>query len=261
LTTERTHKRRWLLWLLIGFLAYGLFLLTLLPAGLAWEQARERGLSPAGIELHGISGSTWNGAASQLVLPGGLVLSDLRWHFTPGSLFSARLGWAVQASPPGGRAAGHLALGISSVRLSDVRGDLPATTAITPFLAWPVSLDGRLVLDLSHYRADYQGHVHEAQGVLGWIDAAAGMPEALPLGDLRAEIIEDGEGGLRLDIRDQGGPLIAEGRVEVSATGGYRVDGVAGTRDGAHPNIVQALRMLGNPGRDGRVSIRLSGSL
>ncbi|MFN2349543.1 MAG: type II secretion system protein N [Thioalkalivibrio sp.] len=259
--TERAHKRRWLLWLLIGLLAYGLFLLTLLPAGLAWEQARDRGMIPAGVELRGISGSTWNGAAGQLVLPGGLVLSDLRWRFTPGSLFTVRLGWDLQATPPGGRAAGHLALGVSAVQLSDVRGDLPATLAITPFLTWPVSLDGRLVLDLSHYRADYQGHVHEARGVLGWINAAAGMPAALPLGDLRAEIIDDGEGGLRLDIRDQGGPLVVEGVAQVSVGGGYQVDGVAGTRDDAHPNIAQALRMLGNPGRDGRVNIQLSGRL
>jgi len=261
LKTERTHKRRWLAWLIIGLLAYGLFLISLLPAGLVWEQVRERGMTPVGVELHGISGTLWNGGAGQLHMPGGLVLSDLRWRVTPGSLFTARLGWDLQATPPGGRAAGHLALGVSTIQFRDVRGDLPATLAITPFLTWPVSLDGRLVLDLSHYRADYQGHVREARGVLGWIDAAAGLPEALPLGDLRAEIIDDGEGGLRLDVRDQGGPLIAEGVVQLSVAGVYQVDGVAGTRDDAHPNIAQALRMIGNPGRDGRVSVRISGSL
>ena len=259
--TERTHKRRWLAWLIIGLLAYGLFLMSLLPAGLVWEQARERGMTPVGVELQAISGTLWNGGAGQLQTPGGLVLSDLRWRFTPGSLFTARLGWDLQATPSGGRAVGHVALGASTVQLSDVRGDLPATLAITPFLTWPVSLDGRLVLDLSSYRADYQGYVHEARGVLGWIDAAAGLPEALPLGDLRAEIAEDDEGGLRLDIRDQGGPLIVEGVAQVSVAGGYQVDGVAGTRDDAHPNIAQALRMLGNPGRDGQVNIQLSGAL
>ncbi|MFW5452146.1 type II secretion system protein N [Thioalkalivibrio sulfidiphilus] len=259
--TEHTHKRRWLLWLIIGLLAYGLFLLTLLPAGLAWDQARARGMVPAGVEVQGITGTLWNGAAVRAVLPGGLQVNDLQWRATFTSLLAMRLGWDLEARPQGGRVAAHVAVGPGTVVLAGVRGDMPAAPVVAPFMTWPVRVNGRLVLDLERLQLAYSGQVREARGVLGWIDAAAGIPEALPLGDLRAEISDTGEGGLRLSIQDQGGPLIAEGVAEISAASGYRVEGVAGTRDGAHPNIGQALRMIGNPGRDGRVPVRLSGRL
>lgn len=257
--TECTSKRRWLIWLIVGLLAYALFLLALLPAGLAWDQARARGVVPAGVELHGVTGTLWNGAAARAVLPGGMVINDLQWRATFTSLLAARLGWDLEARPQGGRMSGHLAVGPGTVMLAGVRGDLAAAPVVAPFMTWPVRVDGRLVLDLERLQLDYRGQVREARGVLGWIDAAAGMPEPLPLGDLRAGISDTGQGGLRLSIQDQGGPLIAEGVAEVTVGSGYRVEGVAGTRDGAHPHIGQALRMIGNPGRDGRVPVRLSG--
>lgn len=241
--------------------AYAVFLVVLLPAGLVWEQVRDRGMVPAGVAVQGVTGTLWTGSAVAVTLPNNLVLSEVTWAFRPGALFTGRLGWSLSAQPPGGHLQGRVAVGAGGVSVSGTRADLDAASTAAPFLVLPIVLEGRLALDLEHLALGRDGQVRAASGVLGWLDAGAGLPEAVPLGDLRAELATGEEGALRLVVRDQGGPLIAEGTVEVGPGGRYRIDGVAGSRAGADPRLAQALQMLGNPGPDGRTPIRLSGAL
>ena len=248
----------WRLWLMIGAVAYALFLVALLPAGLAWEQIRDRAWAPQGVTAQGISGTLWSGSAVRLTLPNGVVVYDMNWRFRPVALLTAQLEWQLSARPAGGHASGRVALGARGLRVSDARADLDAASVITPV---PLVISGTLVLDLQLLALTRSGDVREAHGVLGWLDAGAGLPDAVPLGSLRAELDSTNEGGLRLDILDQGGPLIAEGTVVVDMAGRYRLDGLAGARSDADPRLAQTLGMLGTPDRSGRTPVHLSGSL
>lgn len=252
--------RRWLLPAMLGLAAYLISLVILLPASFVWERIGARGLVPPGVAVQGVSGTVWSGAASRAGLPGPVTLSDATWRFDPGALLSGRLGWTLKATLAGGPVEGRVAFGPGSLRVSDARADLPASPLVTPFMRFPAVIEGRLLLDVQRLILDRDGRVRDAEGVLGWLDAGAGLPEAVPLGDLRAQVAATQDGALRLDVGDQGGPLVAQGVVEMAVDGRYRVEGAAGTREGADPRLGQALRMMGAPDRDGRVPIRLSGS-
>lgn len=259
--TGRSPRRRWISWALLGLFAYAVFLVVLLPAGLVWEQIRDRGMVPPGVSAQAVAGTLWTGSMARLTLPNNMVLSEVTWAFRPGALLTGRLGWSLSARPPNGHVQGQVAVGAGGLSVSGTRADLDAASTAAPFLVLPIVIEGRLALDLQHLALARDGQVRAARGVLGWLDAGAGMPEAVPLGDLRAELAAGEDGALRLVVRDQGGPLIAEGTVELAPGGRYRVDGVAGSRGGADPRLAQALRMLGNPGPDGRTPIRLSGGM
>jgi general secretion pathway protein N len=259
--TDRTPRRRWISWTLLGLVAYAVFLVVLLPAGLVWEQARDRGMVPHGVTAQGVTGTLWRGSVASLTLPNNMVVSEMTWTFRPAVLLTGRLGWSISARPPDGHVQGRVAVGAGGVSVSGARADLDAASAAAPFLVLPIVIEGRLALDLEHLALGRDGQVRAASGVLGWLDAGAGLPEAVPLGDLRGELATGEGGALRLVVRDQGGPLIAEGTVEVGPGGRYRIDGVAGSRAGADPRLAQALRMMGNPGPDGRTPIRLSGAM
>jgi general secretion pathway protein N len=247
----------WRLWLTVGVLAYVFFLAALLPAGLVWEHFRNHPSVPAGLTVQDVSGTTWSGSAGHLTFPNGLVATDVSWRFRPGALLRGGVEWQLDAQPGRGHASGRVAVSTRGLRISHARADLDAASVLTPV---PLIIAGRLVLDLEHLALARGGEVRDALGVLGWLDAAAGLPEAVSLGDLRAELGATEAGDLRLDIRDQGGPLVAEGVLVLSTAGRYRLEGLAGTRAGADPRLEQALGLLGTPERDGRVAVRLSGA-
>lgn len=257
--TPRSKRRRWISWALLGLLAYGVSLVALLPAAVVWDQLRDR--IPKGLAAQGIAGTLWSGSASSLALPEGLVATGVTWELRPGALLAGRLAWSLAAGLPGGQVNGQLAVSMSGLWVTGARGDFDAAPVVTPFLGLPVIIEGRVAMDIQQLVVTRNGQVREASGVVGWLGAGAGLPQAVPLGDLRGELGVSEAGGLRLVIRDQGGPLLAEGTVEVAAGGRYRIEGVAGSRQGADPRLVQALRLLGNPGPDGRTPIRFSGGL
>ncbi len=259
--SDRRAHRTWVAWALTGLLAYGVFLVALLPAGLVWDQAGQRGLLPDGLSARAVTGTLWSGSAARLRLPGAVTAERVTWRFRPGALLGGRMGWTVSADLADGHLQGSMAAGIGGIRVTDTRADLSAAAAVSPHMVLPVVIEGRLLLDLRQLVFDRDGRVREAEGVLGWLEAGAGIPEPVALGDLRADLQATGEGGLRLLIGDQGGPLVARGRVDVMPGGQYRIEGEAGSREGADPRLVQALRMLGTPDPDGTVPVGLSGSL
>jgi len=242
---------------LLGLAAYVVFLLATLPAAFAWQFL--------GVRLDGLpalsapppSGTLWAGEFHDIAYRD-LVVESLSWNLRPSELMTGRLGLDWQLSGPFGHGSGRLAFGAGDVELADIRLDVGAAaiTAVAPQLGFP--MEGRFLLDLRRGRASYERGVSQADGVLGWIDAGAGLTKAHDLGDLRADIIHAEDGGVRLSIADQGGPLRLVGTAQWDRVDGLRFEAQAGARDGAASELVEGIEMLGRPQADGlyRLSFR-----
>ncbi|EHQ51888.1 type II secretion system protein N [Ectothiorhodospira sp. PHS-1] len=245
-------------YLVLGGIAYLIFLLVTLPASFAWQLARDRGLVPDGVEPAGMSGTLWQGQARQVRLDE-LMLSDLQWRVRPLAGLRGELRVDVTLRPAGGTAAARLGLHPSGLRLRDLRADLPAAALAEAYLTLPVIVQGRVLADIPSLRLDRQGRFSQVEGVVGWLNAASGLPEPLPLGDLRATLTATEAGHLEAVIRDQGGPLFAEGTAGLAPGGAYQLRLRLGTREGARRELSQALGFMGRPDAEGRVPLNLSG--
>jgi hypothetical protein len=95
-------------------------LVLFFPARVAYQW-----FAPPGINLAGISGSVWNGEARQ-ARSGSIYLQDLRWRIKPLSLFTGKLDYQVEGSPPSGFIDGRLTLSMAGkVTVKDLRGSVP----------------------------------------------------------------------------------------------------------------------------------------
>ncbi|SEP95812.1 general secretion pathway protein N [Ectothiorhodospira magna] len=242
----------------LGVMAYLICLLLTLPASLAWQWLDDRGKVPEHVELAGISGTFWQGQARQ-VRVNGLMLSDLQWQVRPLALLRGELRLDVRLQLAGGKATARLGIQPSGLGVQNLRADLPAAALAEAGLNVPLIVQGRVLADIAHLELDWQGRFGQATGVVGWLNAAMGLPEPLPLGDLRVTLRATEAGHLQAVVQDQGGPLFAEGTAALTPDGAYQVHLRLGTREGARQELSQALGFLGRPDREGRIPLNLSG--
>lgn len=238
--------------LVFGLLVYAAALLAQLPAAVAWQWLAAPNGQIAGVTVADLRGTVWSGSASGLRYRG-LTLDRVSWVWRSGDLLGARLGvdWRLSGERLNGQ--GAVALGPAGVRLTDTRLllDSAAIRELVP-RARLVALGGELALDLLRLEADRGLAFDAAEGELRWLDAAAGVPDAYPLGDLLATLGTTPEGALRLALRDQGGPLILDGDLDWAPDGGLRVSAEAGVRPDAPPQILNGLQNFGQPLAGGR---------
>ena len=83
--------------------------------------------------------------------------------------------------------------------------------------------------------------------------------KTLSLGDLQVAF-EPHEGGVKGVLNDQGGPLRAEGLLQLNPDKSYEFDGEFGTR-GSQPDLHAALTTMGRFNKDGKVKVSLKGNL
>ncbi len=110
-------------WVLLGVLAYGVFLALRWPA--ARLMAPLQSALP-GITATGLSGTAVSGQAQRLAWQG-TDLGQLQWRFDPSSLLHARLGWRLRLNnPPDQTLHGRLQMAWhQGLDLVSVTGSLP----------------------------------------------------------------------------------------------------------------------------------------
>lgn len=252
--------RRRLNWryLLIGLLAYVVFLLVQFPADRAYAWWKAGPGAQQKVVLSGLSGSVWRGSAKQALIDG-QRLQGLEWHFKPWTVLFGKLeldyevrlddGFirgAVAADPQGAVAFEALEAKLPLAQLS-----LPAIAALRP--AGVVNLNLRDV--------DWNGEtLLSAQGRVVWSNAGISLLQPLQFGDL-ALTLETRDDGVVGELSDAGGPLQAEGLLTLKADGSYQFTGSFAAREGARSPLGQALSALGRPGADGRIPVNRSGRL
>lgn len=236
---------------------YGVFLIATVPAGLVAGHFRDQ--LPGGVQLTDVSGSAWSGQARSLVVKG-REFRRPEWRLQPTALLGGRVQYHMMFDNGASRAAGAIGRGVTgTLVLRDVTASLVAAEFAPLFNAGALGLNG--VIDVALARLDIvDGWIVAADGTIGWQQAGAQAPRPVQLGDISAVLETTGE-GVKVTLADGGGPLQGSGVLTLAPDGEYRFTGALAARDPGDASLSQALRMLGNPGPDGKINVSYSGKL
>jgi len=246
-------------YLVYGTLFYLMFLFATLPADVSYAYWKKNWGQREQIVLSGLKGSVWSGSVSQAMIKG-QRFQELQWHFKPLSLFLGKVEADLEFTVPDGFGKGRLGYSVlSGIYAKDVEAWIPL-----PVIARFVNLaalrpGGKLNINLQAFNYQ-QGSVHEAVGTLAWLDAEISFFQPVALGNFQLDL-SSGDDGVIGDLKDKGGPLQAEAKLLLSATGDYSVDGEILLRDKSRNDLAQALQSMGRANAKGAIPLKQKGNL
>ncbi len=241
-------------WKRIFIVALVLFVLSLLwnlPASFVWD--RIKGQLPAQVELYGLTGTLWSGRVNRIEADG-IDQGSLSWSWRPSGLLGAAIELDLLWMPRKGDVRATVQVGLDTLTLENVQGRLDAA-AMAAVNKAPFLLEGIWVLDVPVLALRDMQHVTEAEGRLVWESAAGGLPTAMALGNLVADL-EDDDGWLRFNLSDQGGPLGLQGTARWRPGQAMALDTRLQARATAEAGLAGGLTLLGKPGSDGWIPWR-----
>lgn len=235
--------------------AYGVFLIATLPAALITEHFADR----LPIHLQGATGSVWSGQAAAAVVKGRELRQPV-WRLQPSRLLAGRVQYEMGFDNGASHAIGVIGRGLGGdLLLRDIDATFVASEFAPLFNAQALGLNG--AIDANLERVDIQnGAVAFASGTLMWKQAGVQSPRPVQLGDLHA-VLETVDDGVKATVTDQGGPLLVDGVLLLVPDGTYRVTGTVAARNAGDATLLQALRMMGAPGPDGKINVAFNGKL
>ena len=177
-------------WILLGILAYLVFLIAKLPASLVLSMLS----LPQNIGIGGVQGTIWNGSATTVVV-NNIAVENVQWDTSFWRLFTGR--FALDLKAGNSRAAGKVSfngpISISLFDQSDIRASnftlyLPANMVIAQIpLPLPVDAEGRFKVQI--VELDYPGQCAQLNGKGQWLNARLnGLAEPLMLGNFDADL-------------------------------------------------------------------------
>lgn len=238
----------------VAILALVLFLASLiwnLPASFVWSHIKDR--LPAQVELSGLTGTLWTGRVNRIEADG-VDQGSLAWSWRPSGLLTAAIELDLLWMPRKGDVRATLQVGTDTLTLENVRGQLDAA-AMASINKAPFLLEGTWQLDVPVLELQGMEHVTRAEGRLLWDSAAGGLPTALPLGNLVADLA-DSDGWLQFVLSDQGGPLGLQGTARWRPGQAMALDTRLQARATAEAGLAGGLSLLGKPAADGWISWR-----
>ncbi len=243
---------------LLGVAVYLAFLVIDFPAAQAYRLVKA--VAPqAPLILKGVQGTLWSGSASE-ALVAGQVLSSLEWEIKPLWLLLGRVQMHLGMRQGQSYFYGDVGRSLGNdIHLANVEANLVLADLRVLSTVIPVQLSGALSLNLQEL--DFENRlVSAAQGVIAWQDAGLASMQNMNFGNLRIEL-QNAADGVTGKLSDSGGPLQAEGTLQLADTGSYQFNGAFLARDSAQSGLAQSLRFLGQPGADGRISVARTGNL
>ena len=226
------------------------------PADIAYRWFFASRLGP--VALTGLSGTIWQGhAVSMRVFD--RELGQLDWHVQALPLLKGD--WVAQINIAGTDTKALATLTCSADRQLDIRDatiQLPASV-LEPAIGIPdLHMLGQIEISLT--RARLRGAwIESANGNALWRDAAVAGAAQARLSDLRATFVSMPDGSIAGELRDLGGPLLADGMFKTVA-GAYEAELRLAPRDGdAH--VLDALQHVGQAQADGSVLLKIRGQL
>lgn len=239
---------------LLGSVTLVLALVLRVPA----EQVLHRMSLPQGTGLAGVSGTLFHGSATQARL-GGVHVGELRWRWLPGALLGAGLGLKLDS---GGEVpfSADVVIRPLGYRIADLTGRIPVQRlgALQERLPLPAPLEGAVALEAVSLSGD-DAYPTQASGTVRVLGLRLAAPLDIDLGDFEAQLSSAEDAGMAARVRDRGGPLDLQGRLDLAADGGWRMQASIGARPDAPESIGQALGFVGPAGPDGRRRMDLSG--
>ena len=254
--------RGYILW---GVLVYLWFLAISLPVG--WLYAHLAHYVPY-IQGTQLRGTPWSGQAERISV-GSMTFGPLQWQFLWRTLWTGRPSLVLQWHEGSG-VSGRVVVGVEgTVDLSrkllfleqgDLEISVPWLQTQHAFLPPGSSGQVRLILDSLVVDVDQQ-HVKRLQGIATLSNMWVGSPVHLSLGDFQWNIQLGEEGGVHVAVQDLQAPLRVKATVQWHMDGHYRIRGTLAARDATDERMMTLLRLVGQPGPQGRVGLDLSGLL
>jgi general secretion pathway protein N len=244
-----------LLLLVLVLAIVAVLVLAFLPARTALDFVGGR-LGP--VQLGEVSGTLWKGQASPASV-NGQPIGTLGWRLHPLSLLGARID--ADLTLQGDAYNGQGAVSVRRDRTLSVR-DLQLTMPAQKLQALldipALVFRGDVLVEVAS--ADLKGGFPtQVQGRATWRNAAvAGSAEA-QFGEVIAEFASAPEGGIAGTVKDNGGPLQAQGNYSANMLG-YDADIALRARDG-NPQVAEALQYIGAPQPDGSARLLVKGRL
>lgn len=239
---------------LAALLVAALALFALAPAELAYRVAGHR-LAP--LTLDGVSGSVWRGRATQWVVQG-IALGALEWQLERGPTVAGRAKGEVRAIGDQVSGTARFERVDDGWLLSEVQGRFPAPL-LAPALDIPgLALLGNIELDLDTVRIT-EGQLATAAGTITWRGLGVRGIAALMLPGVEMRIQTTGERSLEAQVRDLGGPLAVDGRVNL-AEGAFTAEVDLVPREN-EPRLEEILKYVGERRPDGGSHLRIEGTL
>jgi len=242
---------------LFAVAAYLLFILVLLPADRVYSLLQQRGIRVP--TLYQVSGSIWHGHIDRARIAG-LDVNNIEWCLHPWALLIGRLEAGVSlanSTAPLAVVAGRNLDGSYYIHSGDEALSIPVLESL--ITARPSGITGAVSLDLQDIRVQ-AGKLQAITGSLQWQQAGLGAPLDIEIGNFELSV-NTKDGVIHGTLKDTGGPLQAQGQIVLQADNRYRLTMTLVSRDRSRNDLKQALRLLGTPSPDGRVSLTLSGRL
>ncbi len=240
------RQMNWKRVIALALLLYLVSMVWNLPASFVWSRLQDQ--LPVQVELSGLTGTLWSGRVNRIEVEG-IDQGALNWSWRPAGLLTAAIELDLVWMPRNGDVRATLQVGNDSLTLENVTGQLDAA-AMAAINKAPFLLQGIWRLDVPLLELRNMEDVVQAEGRLVWEGAAGGLPTALALGDLVAELDEN-EGWLRLTLSDQGGPLGLQGNARWRPGQAMVLDTRLQARASAAAGLVGGLTLLGQPTGDG----------
>ena len=235
-----------------GLVVFLLVLLVTFPARVAY-----RWFAPPNIQLSGISGSVWNGSATE-GLAGGAYLRDISWRLKPSELLTGALAFETSANPASGTMNADVAMGLGgNLALTNLAGNVPLDLVHDAFQQAGIS--GDVSLQFSHLVLE-NGLPVDAEGSVTVANFYSRDLSASVLGDYRAEFQSSGD-SVSGSVEDVSGVLDIAGVITINPDRSYSLVGEVATLPGAPPSIEQQLRFLGSADERGMRPFRFEGRL
>jgi len=246
----------------VAVLAVGLYLVFLvvtIPAPLAYGFLKNKLAPDLPLQLGSVSGTLWSGRAMPALI-GGQRMDSLSWSIQPFALLIGRVQAQLEFRYGDSYGKAVVARGFTGkIYAKDIeaRIDLKRMRLLSKLL--PLGMEGALLLNMKTFSVDRRSII-DADGVLAWDGAIITVPTRTEFGNLRVTLSTDNE-NVKATLADGGGPLQAEGLLNVTREGNYKFTGAFAARDPNQRMLVQGLQMLGRQGADGKVSIANNGAL
>jgi len=251
-----------IVWLvLVGLVSYLVGVIAFFPAAPVIDRIKPQ-LGP--VALEGIHGKLYNGVIDRVwstddLLP--LEFSNVGWTLSPMSLVKGGAGASFRFEGYGGQGEGlALRQWSGDINITDFRFNAQAK-ALEPLLPVPVaSFDGRLTGDI--HRITLVDQLLTAfEGTLMWENAQLDSPVPTALGDVRVQIVPDGERTHVITLTADGGDVAMNGTVTLSLSGDFSADVLFTPSSGASSEVLNGLRQMGRPDGQGRVRFVRQGNI
>lgn len=236
----------------VGLLIFVVGVVSLFPARVAY-----RWFAPAEFVASGISGTVWNGHATEATAYG-TYFRDLSWRIHLLEFFTAKLGYAIESKLASGFVQGNIAVGIGgSMLATDLRATLPLESMQS--VAAVQGIRGSVSANFSELRIASAMPV-AANGVVEISGLTLPLVSRDPLGGFKAEFFSQ-ETGITASIEDTNAVIDLAGTLQLSRDGTYQLLAhLTATGDTPAP-VREQLQFLGPANERGQHELRLEGQL